>query len=61
MPRTSKRNSPISYSEAHALAHEIGASAYVECSALTLVNVGAVFEEAVKVAGEFSTNRRYFG
>ena len=51
-PRKSKRNSPISYSEAHALAHEIGASAYIECSALTLVNVVAVFEEAVKVAGE---------
>lgn len=51
-PRTSKRNSPISYSEGHALAHEIGASAYIECSSLTLVNVVAVFEEAVKVAGE---------
>ena len=60
-PRRSKRNSPISYSEAHALAHEIGASAYLECSALTLVNVVAVFEEAVKVAGESSKNNSYFG
>ncbi len=59
-PRRSKRNSPISYSEAHALAHEIGASAYIECSALTLVNVVAVFEEVVKVAGESSKNNSYF-
>ena len=55
-PRRSKRNSPIGYSEGHALAHEIGASAYIECSALTLINVVAVFEEAVKVAGESSDN-----
>ena len=61
-PRRSKRNSPISYSEAHALAHEIGASAYIECSALTLVNVVAVFEEAVKVAGESILQKTaYFG
>ena len=52
VPQTSKRNSPVSYNEANALAHEIGASAYIECSALTLVNVVAVFEEAVKIAGE---------
>ena len=60
-PRRSKRNAPISYSEARALAHEIGASAYIECSALTLVNVVAVFEEAVKVAGESSKHNSYFG
>jgi hypothetical protein len=53
-PRRSKRSLSISYSEAHALAREIGASAYIECSALTLVNVVAVFEEVVKVAGESS-------
>lgn len=52
IPQTLKRNSPVSYGEANALAHEIGASAYIECSALTLVNVVAVFEEAVKIAGE---------
>ena len=60
-PRRSKRNSPIGYSEGHALAHEIGASAYIECSALTLINVMAVFEEAVKVAGESSNNHPCFG
>jgi len=43
------------------LAREIGASAYIECSALTLVNVVAVFEEAVKVAGESSKNHPYSG
>jgi hypothetical protein len=59
-PRRSKRNSPIGYSEGHALAHEIGASAYIECSALTLINVVAIFEEAVKVAGESSNNHPYF-
>ena len=59
--RISKRNAPISYSEARALAHEIGASAYIECSALTLVNVVTVFEEAVKVAGKSSENNSYVG
>jgi hypothetical protein len=59
-PRTTKRNTPINYGEGHALAHQLGASAYIECSALTLVNVVAVFEEAVKVAGESSTAHHYF-
>ena len=60
-PPPSNRNSPISYNEAHAMARQLGASAYIECSALTLVNVVAVFEEAVKVAGKCSTNHHYFG
>ena len=60
-PQRSKRNLPISYDEANTLAREIGASAYIECSALTLVNVVAIFEEAVKVAGESSNNYTSFG
>jgi len=39
---------PISYSEAEKLSKEIGASSYVECSALTQKNLSLVFEEACK-------------
>ncbi|KAG8831555.1 hypothetical protein FRC17_002968 [Serendipita sp. 399] len=39
-----------SYDEAKRVARQIGASGYMECSALTLVNVVKVFDEAVRIA-----------
>ncbi|CCA75343.1 hypothetical protein PIIN_09327 [Serendipita indica DSM 11827] len=43
----------MSYDEAKSLARRIGASGYIECSALTLVNVVQVFDEVVRIAGEY--------
>ncbi|CAG8764075.1 15730_t:CDS:2, partial [Acaulospora colombiana] len=40
------RNLTTSYQEARAVAKRLGASGYMECSALTLVNVVKVFDEA---------------
>ncbi|KAG8824200.1 Rho- BTB domain-containing protein 2 [Serendipita sp. 399] len=47
-----------SYDEAKRLAREIGASGYMECSALTLVNVVKVFDEAVRIADLSKLQRR---
>lgn len=45
----SNRNiSPITYSQGRAMANEIGAVKYLECSALTQNGVKTVFDEAVK-------------
>ncbi|PVF93143.1 hypothetical protein CPB86DRAFT_790421 [Serendipita vermifera] len=49
------RNSTTSYQEARAVARRLGASGYMECSALTLVNVVKVFDEAVRIAVERRT------
>lgn len=45
----------MSYDEAKSLARRIGASGYIECSALTLVNVVQVFDEVVRIAVERRT------
>lgn len=50
-PPPMHRYRTTSYQEARRLARRLGASGYMECSALTLVNVVNVFEEAVRVAG----------
>ncbi|KAG9052614.1 hypothetical protein FS842_009580 [Serendipita sp. 407] len=47
-----RMRSQTTYVEARRLAKQIGASGYMECSALTLVNVVKVFDEAVRIAGE---------
>ncbi|XP_025098113.1 ras-related C3 botulinum toxin substrate 1-like isoform X2 [Pomacea canaliculata] len=47
-----KNLAPISHSEGSTLAQRIGAVRYLECSALTMRGVKAVFDEAVK-AGVF--------
>jgi Ras-related C3 botulinum toxin substrate 1 len=43
-----KQMTPVSYEHASALAREILAHKYVECSSLTHKNVSAVFDEAVR-------------
>jgi len=43
-----KHMAPVSYKHASALAREILAHKYIECSSLTHNNVSAVFDEAVR-------------
>merc|ERR1719152_93709 len=45
-----KRQRPVTREEGEALAHEVGAAAYLECSALTQVGLKDVYEEAVRAA-----------
>ena len=44
------KSSPITPDRGLAMATEIGAVKYVECSARTQLNLKAVFDEAIKVA-----------
>jgi hypothetical protein len=50
-PLLSMRHRTTSYQEARGVARRLGASGYMECSSLTLVNVVKVFDEAVRIAG----------
>ncbi|KAI0978102.1 hypothetical protein GJ496_008088 [Pomphorhynchus laevis] len=43
-----KKQSPISYTQGFAMAKEIGARKYLECSSLTQEGVKAVFDEAIR-------------
>jgi hypothetical protein len=50
-PHIAPRHRTTTYQEARSVARQLGASGYMECSAMTLVNVVKVFDEAVRVAG----------
>lgn len=50
-PPIARRPRTTTYQEARSAARRLGASGYMECSALTLVNVVKVFDEAVRIAG----------
>ena len=50
-PPISMRHRTTTYQEARSTAKRLGASGYMECSSLTLVNVVKVFDEAVRIAG----------
>ncbi|KAL1281300.1 hypothetical protein QQF64_000103 [Cirrhinus molitorella] len=45
-----KKQTPISYHQGLAVAEEIGAVKYLECSALTQIGLKMVFDEAAQVA-----------
>lgn len=56
---------PISYDRATAMAREIGAVCYRECSALTQIGLAAVFDEAVRAvpldpATRKKTSKKHF-
>ncbi|KIM26493.1 hypothetical protein M408DRAFT_330627 [Serendipita vermifera MAFF 305830] len=51
-PPASMRHRTTTYQEARSTARRLGASGYMECSSLTLVNVVKVFDEAVRIAVE---------
>jgi hypothetical protein len=50
-PHIAPRHRTTTYQEARSVARRLGASGYMECSAMTLVNVVKVFDEAVRIAG----------
>ena len=49
-----KRQQPVSSSDGQALAAELGAYRYIECSALTQANLKQVFDEAIRCVLEAS-------
>ncbi|WOO78432.1 Ras-related C3 botulinum toxin substrate 1 [Vanrija pseudolonga] len=51
-----RRQSPIQYAQGAALAQDIKASRYLECSALTQMGLKTVFDEAIRTV--FNPNRR---
>ena len=59
-PPLAMRHRTTTYQEARGTARMLGASGYMECSSLTLVNVVKVFDEAVRIAGTHSLTPLYF-
>jgi GTPase SAR1 family protein len=49
---------PISATQGEQMRRDIGAAAYVECSALTLKGVKSVFDEAVRATPAFQVSAR---
>jgi Ras-related C3 botulinum toxin substrate 1 len=54
-----KRMEPISYEQATAIAKEIHAVKYLECSALTLRNLKTVFDEAIRYAQDYQREKKH--